>query len=129
MPPMIKRGLWLLCFLVGCSSGDEVKIDYKVTFTDGANNDKGISDSGSFKTIQAPTSSKALSGSMATLEIKSDMMTGLHFTVLEDGMRRGSLSCIAQPGAGSASANAEVSTGGHYLILVNYKGARCIPEQ
>ena len=93
--PMIKR-LCLLCFLAaptvgltGCS-GDDTKIDYKVTFSDGAGKDKGIVDSGSFNTIQASAPSKALAGSMATLEIKSDT-AGLHFVILEsvtdmDGM-------------------------------------------
>lgn len=128
MPPMIKRCLWLVCFLAACSSGDEVKIDWKVTFTDGAGTDKGIAEAGSFNTIQAAPLSKPLAGSMATLEIKSDT-SGLHFTVLEDGMRRGSISCIAQPGTGAASANAEVSTGGHYLVALAYKAARCVPEQ
>lgn len=125
---MIRRALLALFVVAGCSSGDEVKLDYTVSFTDVAGKSKGAVDSGSLSSIQSSVPPKTLMGSTATFEVKSDM-AGLHFTVVEDGMRKGQLTCTAQPGSGEASADAPVTNGGHYLVFVSYKGARCIPEQ
>jgi hypothetical protein len=125
---MIKRALSVFFLLSGCSSGDDVKIDYTVTYTDGAGRDNGVVESGSFSTIQSSAPGKMLMFSMATFDIKSDM-NGLHFTIAEDTVRRGALSCISQVGSSAASASANLSAGGHYLITVNAKGAHCIAEQ
>jgi hypothetical protein len=132
MPRMIRRvglviGFFVLC-LNGCSSGDEVKIDYTVSFTDIYGKQAGTVDSGSVTGIGSNVPAKALKGSTATFEVKSDM-AGLHFTIVDEGMRKGHIVCTAQPGSGSASAQANVMSGGHYLIALNYKGSRCLADQ
>jgi len=114
---------------LSCSSGDDISIDYSVKFTDATNHDQGNAVMpGNFKTLTPPMQSTPLTASMATFEIRSDM-GGLHFSVLEGPMRRGAISCIAGKGTGVQSANADVSTGGHYLITLAYKGVVCTPEQ
>lgn len=124
---MMGRAL-LAVFLLGCSSGDELKIDYTVSFTDYAGKSSGAVTSGSLTSISSTVPTMTLKGSEATFAVTSDT-NGMHFTIVEDGMRKGQLSCIAQTGMGSMSANANVTNGGHYLISVNYTGARCIAEQ
>lgn len=126
---MIKWGLCVFLLAMGCSSGDDVKIDWTVSFTDMSGKNLGVVESGSFTTIQSSAPSKMLQGSMATLDIKSDM-NGLYFTIIDEDMnRKGAVTCTAQSGSGSVKANANMVNGGHYLITVNAKGARCIAVQ
>jgi hypothetical protein len=127
---MIRRVFLAIAIgLVGCGSSDEVKIDYTVSFTDAAGKSLGTLDSGSLTSIESTVGAKTLMmGSTATFEVKSDM-NGAHFTIVEDGMRKGQLTCTKQAGTGTASASANLSTGGHYFMSLTFKGARCIAEQ
>jgi hypothetical protein len=68
---------------------------------------------------------------MATFEIKSEM-NSLRFSVIEPGtpaLRRAAATCTKGKGSGVSQADAQVSTGGHYLITLTYKGASCVVEQ
>src|SRR5438132_13118286 len=85
--PMIKRALCVFFVLSGCSSNNDVKVDWTVTYTDEKGHDNGIVESGSFDTLSS-TTNKTLKFSTATLDVKSDA-SGLHFAINEDMVRRG----------------------------------------
>src|SRR5689334_14288783 len=106
----MTRWGWLAAFVMtmGCSSDNEVKLDYTVSFSDAAGKNLGTVESGSLSGIQSTVPQKTLANSMATFSAVSDM-SGLHFTIVEDGVRKGILTCTAQSGTGTQQAQANVN--------------------